>query len=137
MPKYFILLITLLLLTACEDKITTSCEEDTGNIDVNQPASFSEIQNKVFNVYCISCHSAPGASADMNLSSGHAYANLINIQGISSALPRVKPGDSDSSLLVMRLRNSGGLGIMPPVGELPQAYIDLVVRWIDEGANNN
>jgi hypothetical protein len=137
MLKYFILLIMLILLTACEDKITTSCEEDTGNIDVNQPVSFAEIQNKVFSVYCTSCHSDPGASGDLNLSAGQTYANLVNVGGISTGLLRVKPGKSDSSLLVMRIKNIGGLSVMPPIGELPQPYIDLIVRWIDEGAINN
>ena len=132
--KFVILAMMLLALAACEDKITSSCEDD---VQLSGPAKFSDIQAQIFNAHCTSCHSGSTPTGDLNLSSGKAYTNLVNVISTSSSLSRVKPGDSGNSYLIHRLEELNGESIMPPTGNLAASHITLIVKWIDEGAQNN
>ena len=46
----------------------------------------------------------------------------------------VIPGDPDNSLLMFRLRGQNVATQMPPDRPMPQADIDLIAKWIEEGA---
>ncbi|WP_044401601.1 hypothetical protein [Lacinutrix sp. Hel_I_90] len=69
---------------------------------------------------CIGCHSSPPVN-------GAPFA-LINFSQVSQ--------QSGSILNVMRSQ-SGSAGAMPPSGRLPQATIDLVQEWINNGKPEN
>jgi hypothetical protein len=47
----------------------------------------------------------------------------------------VIPGDSETSLLVQRLLGVGA--IMPPGGSLSEGDIQIIIDWIEAGADNN
>jgi len=99
-------------------------------------ATFTSIQNELFTPTCAKsgCH-AGWQSPD--LSAGKAYGNLYNVTSSEDqSLLRVKPFDSNNSLLVRKLRGQG-TSVMPPTGQLSAAVIDSVVAWIDRGALNN
>jgi cytochrome c5 len=124
-----------LFIISCEDKIVTDPEpQPTG-----MAAKFSEIQTKVFNVSCASsgCHGGSNVAANLNLTSGNSYNQLVNVNSLENpALKRVAPGSSGQSLLIRKLEGNG-TSVMPPSGKLSKEIIDSVKAWIDRGALNN
>jgi methionine-rich copper-binding protein CopC len=101
-------------------------------------ADFQSIQDNVFTPICSPCHSGGGAPEGLMLDAAHSYNLLV---GIASAevpsLQRVKPGDPDSSYIIIKLTNGPGIvGAQMPRGEppLPQPTIDAIRQWITNGA---
>ncbi len=126
----------LIMFQSCSDQITSDCETDKPLISEDN-TTFSDIQEAIFTPNCVSCHGGSSPEANLNLSPGSAYADLVNVTASASSLKRVKPFDSENSYLIKRLSGSGGETIMPPGGKLEQALIDSVAAWIDRGALNN
>jgi len=73
---------------------------------------------------CVECHSARKRKADYDVST-HA-----------AALEGVVPGKPESSDLYMSLLGKGRKK-MPPKGPLPAAQIEMVRKWIADGAKND
>jgi hypothetical protein len=78
------------------------------------------------------------------LSEGKSFGNLVNVPSTEAAgLFRVKPGDIAASYLVHKLEGTqtsvGGRGEQMPFGAapLPDAEIDLIRSWIEQGAQDN
>lgn len=106
--------------------------------------TLDEIQADVFNVNCTNagCHTGPAGNilpTGMDLTSADAsFANLVNVASLQQpALFRVNPGNADDSYLIRKLE--GGPMIdgqqMPAIGgPLPQATIDRIRQWIEDGA---
>jgi hypothetical protein len=79
----------------------------------------------------------PPATIKLILTAGNAYANLVNVPSIQmQSILRVKPGDSNNSWLIKKLR-AEGTTVMPPNGQLSVAIIDSIAKWIDKGAAND
>jgi hypothetical protein len=123
-----------------------SCSSDTpfeAPAPSDQLTMFSNIQTQVFDQSCSKsgCHLGANPAANLDLSSGNSYNNLVNIQ--SSEIPsllRVKPGDTDSSYLLLKLIGDPGIvGSRMPRGAPPLSNptIDSIAKWIQEGALNN
>jgi len=74
---------------------------------------------------CVGCHNG---STPPNLDS-NSFTNLLN--------GYVVAGDADASVLYKSLLGTGGISLMPPGSKWPQAKIDLVKSWINQGAKNN
>jgi len=133
----FILLL-IISFTGC--KVTVEPEVNNSLPD-NSLATFSTIQKEVFDVSCAlsGCHSGAGAAAGMDLSSGLAFNNLVNVPSTSNTnFVRIQPGNSANSFIIKRLRNIGeSSGIMPPSGKLSENTIQLVETWINNGAKND
>lgn len=90
---------------------------------------------------CVLCHAGPTPAGRLNLS-GDVYAALVNRP--SSFKPGailVVPGDPASSYLYQKLEGAPGIvgRRMPYNGPpyLTDGQIDVVERWIEEGAKNN
>jgi hypothetical protein len=101
-------------------------------------ADFQSIQDNVFTPICSPCHSGGGAPEGLMLDAAHSYNLLV---GVASAevpsLQRVKPGDPNSSYIIIKLTNGPGIvGAQMPRGEppLPQPTIDAIRQWIANGA---
>ncbi len=86
------------------------------------------------------CHSKLGSQGGVDLSTPDAAYVLLT--GTVCRAPDnpgappgnfVRPGHPESSQLMHLMRGDGGL-IMPPDAPLPDAEIDIVERWILEGA---
>jgi hypothetical protein len=142
-------LVTALMLfgAACDEKLS-----DVAGPTPDLEATFSSIQREIFNTTdssgrqaCINCHRASVPAADggfMPLTDGVSYANLVGRASPNKpGAIRVIPGDPDNSYLVQKLLGSPGI-----VGErmprtagpfLTQGQIDIIRRWIAEGAQNN
>lgn len=103
-------------------------------------ADFQSIQDNVFTPICTKCHIGAGAPQGLQLDAAHSYALLVGVP--SNEQPnvlRVAPGDPDSSYLIRKLTNTGGIsGVqMPADGPpyLPQSTIDVIRQWITNGAS--
>ncbi len=90
---------------------------------------FGEIQ-PLLEAKCYSCHQGGKAKGGLRLDL-HAAA----LEGGKSEGPAIEPGDSGASPLIHRVAADAGDDIMPPKGDpLTEAEVDLLERWIDEGA---
>ena len=113
-----------------------SCEKDSGPYivppDVVPPVSFSAEIQPIFDAYCISCH-------DEN----HSYLNLksccswYELSATGYNAPYIDTINPEQSTLYKRI--TGVIApVMPSTGTpLSQNDIDIILRWIDEGAKNN
>lgn len=135
-----LLFVSATIISACKDSITEPETTTPGNTD-NNLANFSKIQQQVFTPVCAvsGCHSGSAPRANMDLSEGKAYANLVNITSArNSNFKRVEPGNSGNSFIIKMLKNTGENTVqMPPTGPLASRIIDSIAVWIDNGALNN
>ena len=142
--RFFIVLIIVLLmlamLLACNSGTTTSGDTSTTGVS---GVSFSQDIQSIFNSNCVVCHQSATATGDLNLETGFAYINLVNVESTQSPLMLVAPGDSDGSYLLNKLRGTqgevGGGGLRMPYGASPlqQSQINLIQQWIEQGAPDN
>lgn len=94
------------------------------------PVSFSRQIAPVLQEKCVTCHGAEKAKGGYRM---HTFGALLKPG--KSGEPAVTGGNPDSSELFKRLIASDADDRMPQEGEpLPSAQIDLIRRWIAEGA---
>jgi hypothetical protein len=106
----------------------TSC----GSATDDRPARWSFISATIMEPSCatVNCHSAITHQGGVDLS-----ARAI---GYQSLVPTffVFPGDPENSPVV-HLMNAVGSIRMPPDNPLPEADIELIEKWIADGAQDN
>ena len=108
-----------------------SCYYDTFPADsgaVPDEVSYQQDVQPIWNAACTECH----GNIPPNLENGVSYNNLLN--------GYVEPGDSENSILYQSLLGINGVSLMPPQssgGKLPDSQINIVKKWIDDGAENN
>lgn len=96
----------------------------------------------LFRDECTMCHQGEIPMGELNLTPAVAYQNLVRVQSVRSTMDRIAPGNPDRSYLLYKVsgRNAlvkgGGFG-MPWGASLMPAQVDLVRRWISQGAPNN
>ena len=114
-------LITLITLNGCfyDEGITEPIPEET-------IISYSLDIQPLFNTHCISCH--PLIATNPDLTKDNSYEAITSDNYIV-------PNNLEASILYQKLM--GKPDIMPPSGPLPQKDIDLVKKWIEQGALNN
>lgn len=111
-----IILFTAMLLVACtNDSESDLIEPDNQGGAITYKSTISAIISN----NCLGCHSDPTRNG--------APFPLANYEQV---LTRAQNGQ----LLRAISRQTGEAVAMPPSGRLPQATIDLVARWIEEGA---
>jgi hypothetical protein len=114
----------------------------------DRPARWSYIHAAIIEPSCATagCHSALTAIAGPNLSGNEGAYNILtgHVCG-EPLLPEAPPGNhvipfaADYSTLIYQLRGVDPEGrpyrdVMPPDTPLPDVEVELVARWIDEGA---
>ncbi len=86
------------------------------------------------------CHAGPELVTGLDLSSGQAYGDLVNVPSFEAAgLDRVKPGAAANSYLIAKLAGEqesvGGAGDrMPSPFGLSADELDLITAWVNAGA---
>lgn len=128
-----------------------------GNIDSNTreasaatamigPVSFAADVQPILNADCAfaGCHGGGSAGGGLMLAPSVAYRALVGVRSVA-CMPQllVAPGDADASFLYDKLL--GGAAICPGGGTimprsrpmLPPTQIDVIRRWIAEGALDN
>lgn len=134
--------VALTLLSAgCSNEVALRIAPDPGMI-----VSLSGDVQPIFTRSCafVGCH-GDLPSLNLDLRAGNSWGSLVNVQSVQApALDRVEPGDSAKSYIVHKLQGTqdsvGGTGNRMPNGGqpfLPDAEIDLIRSWIDQGAADN
>ena len=86
------------------------------------------------------CHKPPVLAAGLDLSAGHAYADLVGVSSSQCNMRlRVAPGQPDASYLLDKIV---GINLckgtkMPKSGSLSPAEIAAISEWICRGAPDN
>ena len=126
----------LLFIVSCADQIVSTCSDDSPGPGFN--ASFSSIQENVLTPNCArsGCHTGSNPPEGLDLSSGKSYTSLVNTPSQQSNLLRVKPGSSSESWMIKKLK-AEGTSVMPVGLPLTPAVIDTIMKWIDQGAQND
>ncbi|MDX1599968.1 MAG: c-type cytochrome [Anaerolineales bacterium] len=102
---------------------------DSGQREEGQAVSFQNDIRPIFERACTSCHGSLG---------GWDASTYQSIISTGDNAPVIVPGDPSNSLLAQKLQGTHTQGdIMPPSGKLPQAEIELILEWIEAGAENN
>ena len=145
--EYKSVLLNLLLICAsifiasCADKIVSQDDLRSSRPQQStQLSTLSEIQNQIFNPSCAiaGCHGSSSPQANLNLSEGKSYSNLVNVQSVlHPPAKRVQSGNSSNSILIQILRGTIEPR-MPYQGQpLSPALIDSIAAWVDKGALND
>jgi len=112
--------------------MATSCYYDEIPAETETPiptvVSYSKDVQPLWDQSCTSCHK-PGATAP-DLTAANSYAALTKNNKY------VIPGNAAGSSLHKSLTGEGA-ALMPPAGKWSQSKIDLVDKWINDGALNN
>jgi len=111
--------------------VITSCEKDflvPEKVDIPDTVRFSVDIIPIFNANCNTsgCHSTGGYSP--NLMEENAYINI-------TAYGLIDADDPESSILYQRLISIAKP--MPPEGNIPAARIEMILKWIRQGAYDN
>jgi len=123
---YHLILAALLLSAA---GIFSRCGKDNTKV-LPDTVSFSRDVIPVFNDHCniSGCHSGGSPAANLNLEPDVAYADLFAKHEIDTITPT-------NSVLYIQMNSSST--IMPPTGRLDDYTVNLVLKWIEQGAKNN
>ena len=90
---------------------------------------FARDVQPILRQHCIGCHGAGLHQAGLRLD-----RRSDAMRGGTTTAAAIHPGDSRSSILYIKISSSGFGPQMPPTGPLPPEQIDIIKRWIDEGA---
>ena len=88
-----------------------------------ETVSFATNIQPIFNSDCVSCHDAGGTSPD--LTEGNAYNDLFTNNLVDTLNP-------ESSVLYTKMAKGGSMYSFTKTGQA-----DLVLKWIQQGAQNN
>ena len=106
----------------------------------NLTATLSSIQREVFNPACVVHHGPSDAQADLDISEGLSFENLVNVASTQVGYDLVTPNDAENSYLIHKLEGRAGIvGGRMPLGSsfLTDDAIDIIKQWINDGALNN
>ena len=85
----------------------------------------------ILNERCVTCHGGVKTSADLNLQ----FRDLALLGG-ESGEPAIVPGNAGASAVVRMISHADPADRMPKDDDpLSESDIDLIRRWIDQGAN--
>lgn len=124
-PLRYLVLPGLVALSLCGSSLFAA--------DPKKPAktTYAEHVLPILKDACVSCHGADKQRGGLAL---HTYQALL--QGGSSG-EVVKPGDADASRLYLLMAHKAQPAMPPKSPKLEQAKLDLVAKWISEGALEN
>jgi hypothetical protein len=133
----FILSAGIIFMNCSEENTTQPQTTPPSNIPLSK---LSDIQQKVFTQSCAlsNCHGSNNTQANLLLTEGNAYNNLVNVQSVLfPQFNRVATDSSSNSLLIKILK--GEVVPQMPLNRAPldAAVIDSIAKWIDIGALNN
>lgn len=111
--------------------------EGEGGDTVLDPAtietvSFAQHVKPIVDKRCLSCHGARAKG-------GYQMRTYDEVMNTGDNAPVIIPGDAANSILAQMLRGieTPAGGQMPPSRPLPQQQIELIEKWINQGAQNN
>lgn len=91
----------------------------------------------IINDYCLSCHQPGGKGFEKSGLDMRTYQSLMKGTQYGAV---IKPGDSFASTLIMLVEGRADPSIKMPYGingSLSKDKIELLKKWVDQGAKNN
>lgn len=115
--------ILVLMIVACGILVTTSCQSNTYEeiAKVDEKPSYVKNLEPLLRSNCTGCHAKGSANEQEPYLTDYELAKSATASG--NLICRLEAGASCG----------GAQGVMPPSGKLPQATIDLVKLWKDQG----
>lgn len=100
------------------------------------PVSFSQDIQPILQENCLPCHKAGGVGEVASGLNVESYENLMRGTKLG---PVIQAGQSYASTLQVLVEHKAGDEINMPKGgvKLAQEKIELIGKWIDQGAKNN
>jgi hypothetical protein len=126
--------------------VLSSCggDDDDGTpAATGEPVEYAEVQAVWEKYGCTGCH--PGVNASLDLREGRSYDQLVGVRALEDPrLVRVVAGDPERSFLYLKLGGAAPVADIPAIGTrmpprappIDDADLDLVRRWILQGARN-
>jgi hypothetical protein len=112
-------------------------EPDDGPDTVPDSVEFAKHVQPIFNSRCATsgCHVNPGPSADLVLTEGESYGNIVNVPTVVfTPGVRVTPFEPVNSVLYLLVES----GTMPASGRrLSTVQVAIIRKWIEDGAPEN
>ncbi len=108
-------------------------EQQTDQTDIAQSISYFTQIRPILQASCQGCHQPAKSQGDYVMTSFDAM-----VAGGESGEVAIEPGDPSASLLMARITPVDGEAEMPPEGPpLADAEIDLIRRWVEQGAKDD
>jgi hypothetical protein len=120
---------------------TAACGGGGEETDLGEPVSYSQVQALFDKHGCIGCH--PGVNPSLDLTAENSYDQLVGIQALEDpTLYRVVAGDPERSFLYLKIGGAPPVADIPAIGTrmppgappIPRADMDVIRRWILQGA---
>jgi hypothetical protein len=103
---------------------------------VPDSVEFAKHVQPIFNSRCAisGCHVQPNPRADLVLSEGVSYNNIVDVPAVNFTGVRVIPGQPSQSVLYLLVE----AGDMPATGPpLSDVQVEIIRTWIADGAPDN
>lgn len=99
-------------------------------------ASFARVSDQLFMPQCIQCHGgSEKAAANLYLTNGKSYSNLVNVDAVKSSKKRVVPKNQHGSFLLDVLTRRDAVKFThTDLSTLGEDDVNLVREWIQNGA---
>jgi hypothetical protein len=117
-----------------------ACGASVPSVPPGEPVSYSRHVEPLIIKRCLGCHTADEPKAELVLEKGRGHAQLVG--RASEQIPSsqlVVPGDADASYLWHKVDHTASTGKGMPrtltgSKRLPPAELELIRRWIEDGA---
>ena len=114
--------------------LASACEQDIGPVIIDpptvDPVSYRNEIQPIFNKECNSCHDQDHQYLDLR-----PCCSYDQLWSLGAGAPYLDVDNPEQSKLYRHL--TGDLLQMPIFGQLPDHEIQLVLKWITEGAVDN
>ena len=105
------------------------------------PVSYAKDIEPILVKACDKCHGGDNPKKGLDLSAGKGFGQLVGVKSAEvPEMARVKAGDPAASFLWLKVTHTATQGKGMPrtlfgAKKLPQADLDLIQKWIVQGAN--
>ncbi len=115
-----------------EEEATAGGDQAVVDLTKIETPSFAKDVKPIFDQKCLNCHGK-------RVKGGYKVDTYENVMTSGDHAPVIVAGDAANSTLAKMLRGikTPAGGQMPPGKPLKPAQIDLIERWINQGAQNN
>lgn len=121
--------------------VAAGCDSGVPEVPPGQPVSYSQHVEPLIIKRCLGCHTAEEPKAELVLEQGRGYDEMVVRSSVQvPEIDLVVPNDPAASYLWMKLDHTAAKGRGMPrtltgSKRLPDPELELIRRWIEEGAS--
>jgi hypothetical protein len=104
---------------------------------IPQEISYKKDVSPIIHDYCLNCHEPGGKGYETSGLDMRTYQSLMKGTRFGSV---IKPGDSFTSIMIQAVEGRVHASIKMPYGMnggLSKGHINVLRKWVDQGAKNN